>query len=78
MIFNFLMFASMIICSCRGVSDKHIAMTIAQGACTQEEVTARCGAGGGCGGCQRTIRRMIREIDAEQSRSALEAERTAA
>lgn len=52
----------MIVCLCQGVSEKHIAAAIADGAQTRGEITARCGAGDGCGSCHRTIKLMIREF----------------
>ena len=52
----------MIVCSCQAVSEKRIVSAVAQGAFTREEVTARCGAGGGCGGCHRRIQLIIRDL----------------
>jgi len=74
LIFNFFIRGAMIVCSCQAVSEKRIVSAIAQGACTREEVTARCGAGGGCGGCHRRIQSMIRDLSIQASASPAFAE----
>lgn len=49
----------MIVCLCRGVSDRVVRLAVAQGARSVEEVGARCGAGHGCGGCHEAIEEMV-------------------
>ncbi len=41
----------MIVCLCRGVSERHVEAAIARGASTSEEVGRVCGAGRDCGAC---------------------------
>lgn len=54
----------MIVCLCRGVSDKVVADAIVDGACTVEEVSRRCGAGTGCGSCVPMLAEMIEDAGA--------------
>jgi bacterioferritin-associated ferredoxin len=55
-----------IVCLCRGVSDRTIAAALSDGARTAAEVAARCGAGTGCGACVPTIERLCtRACDAD-------------
>jgi bacterioferritin-associated ferredoxin len=50
----------MIVCVCRGVSDRVIRAAILEGAkCV--DILEGCGIGGDCGGCQETLRDMIVE-----------------
>lgn len=49
----------MIVCSCRAVSDRTVATAIAAGATTVDEISARCGAGGRCGGCWPELDRLL-------------------
>jgi bacterioferritin-associated ferredoxin len=53
-----------IVCSCRAVTDRTIDAAIASGAPTIDEVTARCGAGGRCGGCWPELQRLLDAHDA--------------
>ena len=41
----------MILCLCRGVSDRTVEAAIADGACTVAQIEGACGAGGDCGAC---------------------------
>jgi bacterioferritin-associated ferredoxin len=46
----------MIVCLCRGVSDRQIIEAVRCGARSLDEVSRRCdGAGGDCGSCQEDI-----------------------
>jgi bacterioferritin-associated ferredoxin len=49
------------VCHCRVVSDATIRASIAAGARDVAGVTARCGAGGGCGGCHPAIEELLAE-----------------
>lgn len=49
----------MIICLCRGVSDRSVRLAVEQGARTLKEVAMACGAGRGCGGCHEAVRELI-------------------
>ncbi|MEQ8278626.1 MAG: (2Fe-2S)-binding protein [Deltaproteobacteria bacterium] len=51
----------MIVCVCRRVSDRQVLNVIQEGAATEEAVERRCGAGGDCGACKKTIEGMITE-----------------
>jgi len=50
-----------IVCLCYGVSDRQICQLADEGACTVDQVTARCGAGGDCGSCRETIADLVAE-----------------
>lgn len=49
----------MIVCSCRRISDRTVGAAAASGAASLEELIARCGAGGRCGGCHPELERII-------------------
>jgi bacterioferritin-associated ferredoxin len=49
----------MVVCHCKAVSDRTVDAAIASGARTVDEITARCHAGGGCGGCHRTLSALL-------------------
>jgi len=52
-----------VICTCFGVTDKEIERVIRENNLTTvEEVTNYCKAGGGCGGCQGEIEKIIEKI----------------
>ncbi|HKA14661.1 MAG TPA: (2Fe-2S)-binding protein [Myxococcota bacterium] len=57
----------MIVCHCRGLSDRAIREVIRRGAHSAREVARACHAGRTCGGCLPTVRELI----------ALETSRTA-
>jgi bacterioferritin-associated ferredoxin len=48
-----------VICHCEAVSDRTVDAALASGARSVDEVTARCRAGGGCGGCHRALEALI-------------------
>lgn len=41
----------MIVCMCRGVTDRDVDQVISSGADSVDDVVRRCGAGGDCGTC---------------------------
>lgn len=47
------------VCSCRRVTDRTVMAAILSGAGTINDVTARCAAGGGCGGCWPELQRLL-------------------
>ncbi len=49
----------MYVCSCRGVTDTQVKDVVGAGACSVEDVTRACGAGGGCGGCHELLTRLL-------------------
>ena len=48
----------MIVCNCRGASDRDVKAAIQSGAACLSELE-RCGIGGDCGCCEDTLREMI-------------------
>jgi len=51
----------MIVCLCRGVSERHIEATVAAGATTVGEVSRACGAATDCGACQHLVTALVEE-----------------
>lgn len=56
----------MIICICRGKSDRAIATAIENGATSVRDLQ-RCGIGDQCGSCHNTLRGMLARAAAEQA-----------
>ena len=54
----------MLICHCKGLTDRAVRRTVKGGACTVAEVTRSCGAGGVCGGCRPMIEEIVDEASA--------------
>src|SRR5438045_1418318 len=50
---------AMIICLCKGISDKHVRDSIGRGASSVADVGDDCGAGTGCGSCHSMIEIML-------------------
>ena len=60
-----------IVCTCFGVTDKEIERVIRENDLTSvEQVTNYCKAGGGCGGCQGEIEKIIEKIQGEKVKEA--------
>jgi NifU-like protein len=60
-----------IVCTCFGVTDREIERVIRENSLTTvEQVTNYCKAGGGCGGCQGQIEKIIEKIQGEKIREA--------
>jgi bacterioferritin-associated ferredoxin len=55
----------MIVCLCRGVSEREIRRLMAAGTRTAQAVTAACGAGGDCGACILAVAELV-EQDASE------------
>lgn len=51
--------SAVIACQCLAVSDRTVLGAVAEGAQTIADIGAVCGAGTECGGCHRTLERMI-------------------
>ena len=49
----------MLVCICKGVSDRRITEEIRQGACTLRQIQDGCQAGTDCKSCVRQIRQML-------------------
>jgi bacterioferritin-associated ferredoxin len=48
-----------IVCICRGVSDRQVRLAVANGASTLRDVRTMCDAGRGCGACHEQIQGML-------------------
>ncbi len=51
----------MIVCLCKGISDRTLEKIIDEGADSVAAVGRRCGAGTDCGSCKRHIAEMVAE-----------------
>lgn len=49
----------MLVCHCEGVTEREVRRAVTAGACTQEEIARRCGAGRQCGGCRPVIDEIL-------------------
>ena len=56
----------MLVCHCRGITDRDIRFAVRRGARTPDEVGAVCGAGTCCGGCRPAVRGLIRSESPSQ------------
>jgi len=56
----------MMVCSCKAVSDRTVRAAIAAGAATVDDVTSRCRAGGGCGGCHSLLEQLLADAQPKQ------------
>jgi bacterioferritin-associated ferredoxin len=59
----------MIVCLCRGVSDRTVRAVIAIGAQTRDEVKEACGAGSACGQCWAGLADLLEDIRGTGHRS---------
>jgi bacterioferritin-associated ferredoxin len=58
----------MIVCHCRGVSDREIRRCVRAGQGTVAAVSEACGASTGCGGCRPLVKKIVEsELEAQQS-----------
>ncbi len=67
----------MVVCHCLALNDRTIRELCNDGPVTVDDVVARCGAGGRCGGCRPTIEALLVEhqgpatpVDLVQTRSS--------
>jgi len=58
------------VCHCKAITDRTVDATIASGAHSVAEVTARCHAGGGCGRCHEALQALIDAVTAPSAASA--------
>lgn len=59
----------MVVCSCRSVSHHTVCEAIASGAATVEELSDQCSVAADCGGCWRTLERLLDEHRPDPVRS---------
>jgi NAD(P)H-nitrite reductase large subunit len=53
-----------LICHCFAVNDQRLREAVADGARTVDDVVARCGAGGRCGGCRPLVADLLASVAA--------------
>lgn len=51
----------MLVCHCRGVTDRQIRRLVKDGACSTREIARATGAGMRCGGCRSNVTRVVNE-----------------
>ena len=51
----------MIVCLCRGVSERQVETAVAKGAATVDDVSRACGAGSDCGACRYLLAALIED-----------------
>lgn len=61
----------MIVCHCKGVSDRAIRKAVREGACSRNDVVQACSAGLHCGGCAPAIDEIIETESARGPANAL-------
>jgi bacterioferritin-associated ferredoxin len=68
-IFELVKLPAVIVCHCKGISDRDIRAAVRSGAACRHTVGARCAAGTGCGGCHAVIDEIIHTERAPEGRS---------
>ncbi len=57
----------MIVCHCKGVSDREIRRCVRAGEATVHAVSDACGAATGCGGCRPLVHKIVEaELEAQK------------
>ena len=67
----------MLVCQCRGVTDRQIRRLVKDGVCSTREVARATGAGMRCGGCRSNVARVVNdavEQEFQKTRSSLASE----
>jgi bacterioferritin-associated ferredoxin len=74
LIFNFVSstLPAMLVCHCKGLSEREIDRAICAGADSPGEVARRCGAGSVCGGCRPAIDELLEGRSARRAAGAFE------
>jgi bacterioferritin-associated ferredoxin len=49
----------MLVCHCKGVSERELRSAIQSGVCTRGDLARECGAGSVCGGCRPLIDELL-------------------
>jgi bacterioferritin-associated ferredoxin len=60
-----------IVCHCKGVSDRAIRKAVRGGACTHRDVARACQAGSHCGGCVDAVSEILNSERNESAAAAL-------
>jgi bacterioferritin-associated ferredoxin len=60
-----------IVCHCKGVSDRAIRKAVRAGACTHRDVARACQAGSRCGGCVNAVSEILESERNESAAAAL-------
>ena len=55
----------MFVCICHAVTATEVKAEIAAGACTEQQIGERCGAGTGCGSCVEKICAILRHTTSD-------------
>ena len=55
------------VCLCKGVTDRQVRLAVRNGARSLPEITMRCRAGSGCGGCAPELTRILEDELARQA-----------
>ena len=56
------MLCAMIVCHCRGRTDRDVRRAVESGAVTTDEIARACGAGADCGNCRESVEQVIVSI----------------
>ncbi|MBB84658.1 MAG: hypothetical protein CL931_12680 [Deltaproteobacteria bacterium] len=56
----------MLVCHCRGISDRQIKRAVKDGCSSPREVARETGAGMRCGGCRSTVKAIVNEALASE------------
>lgn len=67
----------MLVCLCKGVSDKKIRSAVENGASNVKQVMSTCHAGKDCGACICTVRDIIRQTRKEAQSADIQSEAAA-
>jgi len=51
----------MLVCHCRGITDRQIRRLVREGACSTRDVARATGAGLRCGGCRSNVKQVVDE-----------------
>jgi bacterioferritin-associated ferredoxin len=62
----------MLVCHCKGVTERDVRDAIESGACSHREIARRCGAGSMCGGCRPLIDELLETREAASASTAFE------
>ncbi|MCP4908287.1 MAG: (2Fe-2S)-binding protein [bacterium] len=62
--------APMLVCHCRGISDRQIRRLVKDGASSTRDVACATGAGMRCGGCRSNVTKVVNEAVEQEFRKA--------